>query len=136
MEIRKTRSSPRNPKCNGQVERFNRSLISMVKSYIKGEQTEWDLHLGILAGAYRSSPHESTGLTPNLLMLGREVRMPADITRVDTSTTIPENDNIGEYVLGLRLWIQMAPFLSPQTPKGSRSETEGQLRRQSQAEHL
>jgi transposase InsO family protein len=40
LEIRKTRTSPRNPKCNGQVERFNRTLIGMIKSYLRGEQTK------------------------------------------------------------------------------------------------
>lgn len=29
--------------------------------------------------AYRSSAHETTGLSPNLLMLGRETTMPLDI---------------------------------------------------------
>ena len=81
LDIRKTRTSPRNPKCNGQVERFNRSLISMVKSYLRGEQTNWDTNLGCLAGAYRASPHETTGLTPNLLMLGREIRFPFELTK-------------------------------------------------------
>jgi hypothetical protein len=42
LEIRKTRTSPRNPKCNGQVERFNRTLIGMIKSYLRGEQTNWE----------------------------------------------------------------------------------------------
>jgi hypothetical protein len=79
LEIRKTRTSPRNPKCNGQVERFNRTLIGMIKSYLRGEQTNWDINLGCLAGAYRSSPNESTGLTPNLMMLGREVILPFEI---------------------------------------------------------
>ena len=36
LEIRKTRSSPRNPKSNGQPERFNRSLLPMIRSYLKG----------------------------------------------------------------------------------------------------
>ena len=27
LKIRKTRTTPRNPKCNGQVQRFNRSLL-------------------------------------------------------------------------------------------------------------
>ena len=80
LEIRKTRTSPKNPKCNGQTERFNRNLISMIKSYLRGEQENWDLNLGCLAGAYRASPHESTGLTPNILMLGREIRLPFEIT--------------------------------------------------------
>ncbi|CAC5421923.1 unnamed protein product [Mytilus coruscus] len=79
LEIRKTRTSPRNPKCNGQTERFNRSIISMIKSYLRGEQTNWDMNLGCLAGAYRASPNESTCLTPNILMLGREVRLPYEL---------------------------------------------------------
>jgi len=29
-----------------------------------------------LAGAYRATPHDSTGLTPYLMMLGREVKLP------------------------------------------------------------
>jgi hypothetical protein len=64
LEIRKTRTSPRNPRGNGQIERFNRSLLSMIKSFLRGEQTGWDLNLGCLADAYRATPHESTGLTP------------------------------------------------------------------------
>ena len=79
LEIRKTRTSARNPRCNGQGERFNRSLLRMVKSYLKGEQENWDLNLGCLAAAYRATPQESTGLTPNLLLLGREVRLPAEL---------------------------------------------------------
>ena len=70
LEIRKTQSSPGNPRYNGQIERFNSTLLKMIKVYLKGQQTDWDKHLGFLAGAYRGSIHESTGLTPNLMMLG------------------------------------------------------------------
>lgn len=79
LEIKKTRTSGGNPRCNGMAERFNRTLLKMIKAYLKGQQREWDQNLGCLAAAYRSSPHESTGLTPNLLMLGREVRLPAEV---------------------------------------------------------
>ena len=54
LEIRKTRTSPRNPKCNGQIERLNRTLISMVKAYLCSEQTNWDIYLDCLACAYRA----------------------------------------------------------------------------------
>ena len=74
LEIKKTRTSIRNPKGNGQTGRFSRTLLSMIKKYLKGEQENWDLNLGCLASAYRATPQEATGLTPNLLMLGREVR--------------------------------------------------------------
>jgi hypothetical protein len=53
----------------------------MIKSFLRGEQTGWDLNLGCLAGAYRAIPHESTGLTPNLLLLGREVRLPIQVIK-------------------------------------------------------
>ena len=49
LEIRKTRSSARNPKCNGKVERFNKTLVRMVRAYLKGQQREWDQNLGCLA---------------------------------------------------------------------------------------
>ena len=79
LDIRKTRTSPGRPQGNGQTERFNRTLIRMVKCFLKGEQTHWDRHLGCLAGAYRQSRHDSTGMTPNLMMLGREVRSTAEL---------------------------------------------------------
>lgn len=51
----------------------------MIRAYIKDDQTDWDLYLGCLAGAYRSTPNESTKLTPNLLSIGREFRLPVDL---------------------------------------------------------
>ncbi|CAC5421593.1 unnamed protein product [Mytilus coruscus] len=73
LDIRKNWTNTRNPKCNGRTERFNRSMISMIKSYFRGEQTNCDINLGCLAVAYRASPNESTCLTPNILMLGMEM---------------------------------------------------------------
>ena len=72
LEIQKTWTSPYNPCCNGQVEHFNQTLVSMIKSFLKGKQREWDRNLGSLAGAYHATVHESTGMTPNLLMFGKE----------------------------------------------------------------
>ena len=79
LEIWKTRTSPGNPRCNGQAECFKRTLLKMIKTYLKGEQRNWDKHLGCLAAAYRGTRHESTGLSPNLMMLGRETRMPVEV---------------------------------------------------------
>ena len=72
LEIRKTQTSPYNPHCNGQVEGFNQTLDSMITSFLKGKQREWDRNLGSLAGAYHATVHESTGMTPNLHMFGKE----------------------------------------------------------------
>ncbi|CAC5410262.1 unnamed protein product [Mytilus coruscus] len=109
LEIRKTRTSPRNPKCNGQTERFNRSIISMIKSYLRGEQTNWDMNFGCLAGAYRASPNESTCLTPNILMLGREVRLPFELLNKGNPLDTNEGDTSwGNHALKIKERMQRA----------------------------
>lgn len=79
LEVKKTRTSPRHPRGNGQTERFNRTLLKMIKAYLIDEQEDWDLHLGCLAGAYNATPNESSSLTPNMLTMGHEIRLPANI---------------------------------------------------------
>ena len=46
LEVKKSRTSARNPKDNGQSERFNRTLLRMVKAYLRDTQKDWDLNLG------------------------------------------------------------------------------------------
>ncbi|CAC5404999.1 unnamed protein product [Mytilus coruscus] len=46
LEIKKTRTTVRNPKCNGLSERFNKTLWRMIRAYLKGEQTDWDINVG------------------------------------------------------------------------------------------
>ena len=108
LEIRKTRTSVRNPKGNGQSERFNRTLLRMIRAYLCDEQDEWDLHLGCLAGAYRATPHETTKMTPNLLTMGREVRLPAELVFGSTCSNQEEITSYGEYVDILRSRMQHA----------------------------
>lgn len=112
LEIRKTRTSAGNPRCNGQTERFNRTLIRMIKAYLKGQQREWDRNLGCLAAAYRAVPHEATGMTPNLLMLGREVRLPAEVMFGSLSSEGEEIATYGDYVDLLKQRMQHAHDLA------------------------
>ena len=75
----------------------------MIKSYLRGQQHNWDQHLGYLAATYRATPHESTGMTPNLLMFGREVRMPTEIMLGSSrAPTGVEVTSYGGYVEALR----------------------------------
>ena len=107
LGIKKTRTSARNPRCNGQTERFNRTLVRIIKAYLKNEQTDWDLHLGCLAAAYRSTPHESSKMTLDVLMLGREVQLPAGLTH-GSHTNNETVTSYGEYVNKLRKRLQTA----------------------------
>ena len=75
----KTRTCPYHPQSDGMVERFNRSLLNMLSAVVNEEQDDWDDWIPYVLAAYRASVHESTGCTPNRLMLGRESRLPVDL---------------------------------------------------------
>jgi hypothetical protein len=42
LEIRKTRTSARHPQGNGCVERFNQTLVTMIRAYMKGKPSSWE----------------------------------------------------------------------------------------------
>ncbi|CAG2252867.1 unnamed protein product [Mytilus edulis] len=79
LHIHKARTTPYRPSANGQVERFNRTLLASIRCFVGTNQKTWDLHIPQLAGAIRASVNRSTGFTPNRLMLGREVNLPAEL---------------------------------------------------------
>ena len=78
-EINKTRTTPYRPQSDGLVERFNRTILQMLRTFVGKDPRGWDTRIYFCAAAYRATVHDSTGCTPNLLMLGRDVTMPADI---------------------------------------------------------
>ena len=79
LQIDKTRTTPYHPQSDGMVERFNKTLTSMLSTFVQENQKDWDEHIPYVMMAYRSSEHETTGVSPNLLMLGRETSTPLDI---------------------------------------------------------
>ena len=79
LQIVKTRKTPYHPASNVQVERFNKTLLQIIRAYLKGNQRTWDENLQLLAGAIRASVNRTTGFTANRMMLGREVLEPIDL---------------------------------------------------------
>ena len=72
-------NTPYHPQSDGMVERFNRTLCAMLSSFVNDNHTNWDTMLPYVLMAYRSSDHETNGMSPNMLMLGRETTIPLDI---------------------------------------------------------
>ena len=66
-------TSPYHPRTNGQVERFNQTLINALKKHTEKEPSEWHKWLPYVLLAYRSRKHSSTGFTPYELMFGRSM---------------------------------------------------------------
>ena len=78
QNIKKTRTSPYHPQCNGQVEKMNCTLIKLLALNVDNTEN-WDLNLGIVLIAYRSAVQSSTGFTPHFMLFCREMRFPLDI---------------------------------------------------------
>ena len=120
LEVKKLRTSVRNPRCNGQAERFNQTLLKMLRAYLKGEQEKWDMNLGCLAGAYRATPNETTKLSPNLMTLGREVRLPAELIFGSLSDPAQAHvTNYGDYVNNIRERLNQAHSVARKHLKSS-----------------
>ncbi len=105
LNIQKTRTTPYRPSANGQVERYNRTLMGAIRCFIK-DQHEWDRHLQLLAGALRSSVNRQTGFTPNMLMLGREVTQPVDLNVPSVGKKVPRPPD--QYVAELETMMMKA----------------------------
>jgi len=63
---------------DGMVERFNKTLVAMLSAYVYDHHTDWDEHLQYVV-IYRSTDHETTGISPNRCMMGRETSTPLDL---------------------------------------------------------
>ena len=79
LKIQKDRTTAYRPSANGQVERGNRTLMDAVRCFVGKDNKSWDTFVPQIAGAMRASINRSTGLTPNKMMLGREVVAPAEL---------------------------------------------------------
>ena len=51
----------------------------MLRAYINENHSNWDLLLPYVTMAYRATEHESTGTSPNMIMLGHNTRTPLDL---------------------------------------------------------
>ena len=106
LGVKKTRTTAFHPQSDGLVERLNRTIGTMIAAFVNENQRTWDKDLQVLLMAYRSTPHESTKLTPNEMMLGREVSMPLDVQIGLAPEMEVKEEN--EYVEDLRVRLENA----------------------------
>lgn len=99
LGINKTRTSPYQPQSDGMIERFNRTLLSMLSFYVDDNQQNWDVLLPYVMMAYRSSVHSSTDFTPYKVLFGQEMVLPVYIMMdVDGQERFA---TVNEYVTGV-----------------------------------
>ncbi len=66
------------PQTDGQTERANRTLETMLRARVNFQQTDWDEHLTAAELACNNAVSPTTGFSPFFLCFGRHARMPLD----------------------------------------------------------
>ena len=89
LDIEKTRTTPLHPQLECSIVPFYLAVIEMLRGELKERQDDWDLQLPTCMMAYRSFVPDSTGETPNMLMLRREFEVPLDVTTASTPDVEP-----------------------------------------------
>lgn len=111
LGIEKTHTTPFHPQSDGQVERFNATLQKTLSATAERCHWDWDLMLPYAVMAYRATKHSSTGLTPNMMLFGREITEPMDLV-----AGLPPNDTSTssqpDYVLKLREQLELSHQLA------------------------
>ena len=93
-------SSAYRPQTQGLIERWNRTMVQMLRQYVATDQKDWDQYLYLIMFAYRTSSHSSTGFTPFQLVYGREAKLPTHLLTADIGPT--DHDGKTGYVESLR----------------------------------
>ena len=71
-------TTPYHPQGNGQVERFNRTIINMLKTLPDNHKSRWKDHVDKLVFAYNCTRNDTTTFSPFYLLFGRSPRLPVD----------------------------------------------------------
>ena len=70
LDIDKPHTTSYKASTNAAVERFHRTLNSMMGRVVDEHKRDWDTVLPYVMAAYRSSRHEVTQYSPNYLLMG------------------------------------------------------------------
>lgn len=95
LGIKKTRTTALHPQSDGQVERQHQTITNYLAKFISENQKDWDRWIPMFLLSYRSSKHETTGVTPAEVYFARNLRLPIDLLRGNPPGEWEENTEKG-----------------------------------------
>ena len=75
-QVAQAHSTTYHPQRNGLVEWQNRTSVSMLRSRCSRYMTDWHRYLPQVIGAYNSTQHSTTAVSPHMMLTGREKSLP------------------------------------------------------------
>uniref|UniRef100_A0A9J7ZU93 Gypsy retrotransposon integrase-like protein 1 n=1 Tax=Cyprinus carpio carpio TaxID=630221 RepID=A0A9J7ZU93_CYPCA len=112
LGIKAVRTSVYHPQTDGLIERFNRTLKTMIRKFVQEDAKNWDRWLEPLLFAVREVPQASTGFSPFELLYGRQPRGVLDVLKETWEDGRSDSKNEIQYVLDLRAKLHTLGRLS------------------------
>ena len=75
FEIDQLRTTAYHPQTDGLVERFNKTMVDMLCSYVVESPETWNDYLPYITAAYNTSTHSSLKYSPYYLLYGRDANL-------------------------------------------------------------
>jgi hypothetical protein len=107
LGIKQYVASAYHPQSQGALERYHQTLKTMIKTYCKESEKDWDEGIHFLLFAARDAVQESLGFTPFELVFGHSVRGPLKVLK-ETWLNDDSPYNLLEYVSQFRQRLQRA----------------------------
>ena len=72
-------TTPYHPQSNGKIERFHRTLKSILERLMTTTKSNWEMELGPALFAYPNTVSVAMGYTPFQALYGRQGRIPTTV---------------------------------------------------------
>ena len=106
--IHKTRTTPYHPRSDEFIERSFRTLGRCLKAACRQTRREWDELVPLILMSYQATPQASTAVTPNMMMLGLQTRLPLQAIYGAPLEPDGQEQTVSEYVTALQDGLRAA----------------------------